>query len=124
VVNTLLMAVFERRREFGLLQALGMRPGQVLVQVLIESAWLIGLGVTIGVALAAATVAPFPHGIDINAFSRAAELSGSGGLLKPHFDLVQAGRLGLIVWVLGVVAAVWPAWTAARADPVSAMGSA
>jgi ABC-type lipoprotein release transport system permease subunit len=123
IVNTQLMAVFERTREFGLLQALGMRPGMVVLQVMIESTLLIGLGVVAGVALMIATLAPFSGGIDMSAFAAAAELGGGGGRLYPVLSPADALALSLIVWVLGVAATLWPARTAANTAPVVAMNT-
>ncbi len=121
VVNTQLMAVFERTREFGLLQALGMRPGPILLQVTVESALLIGLGVVAGIVLMMVTLAPFRHGLDLGFLAAGAEMAGVGRVLHPQLDLADTVRFSLIIWVLGVVTALWPARVAARANPAVAM---
>jgi ABC-type lipoprotein release transport system permease subunit len=121
VVNTQLMAVFERTREFGLLQALGMRPRLIVLQVLVESALLMGLGVLLGIAATLATLAPISGGIDMGAFAAAVELVGGGGRLYPVISPVDVVTLGFVLWVLGVIVTIWPARTASRTDPVVAL---
>jgi ABC-type lipoprotein release transport system permease subunit len=124
IVNTQLMAVFERTREFGLLQALGMRPGLILLQVSLESALLVGLGVIAGTALMLATLAPFRHGLDLGFLAAGAELYGAGRVLHPFLEPGDALEFGLIVWLLGIGAALWPARNAANTGPLTAMGQA
>ena len=123
IVNTQLMAVFERTREFGLLQALGMRPGLIVLQVMLESALLIGLGVLAGVVLMIATLAPFTGGIDMSSVAAAAELVGGGGRLYPVLSPLDAVGLSLVVWILGVATTLWPARTAAGIRPIVAMNT-
>jgi ABC-type lipoprotein release transport system permease subunit len=123
IVNTQLMAVFERTREFGLLQALGMRPGWIVAQVMLESALLIAVGVATGVVLTVLTVLPFVNGLDLGFLSAGAEMAGGTGVLYPRFDGADALRFSLIVWALGVATTLWPARTAAKASPVAAMAT-
>jgi ABC-type lipoprotein release transport system permease subunit len=122
IVNTQLMAVFERTREFGLLQALGMRPRQIVLLVSLEAAFLIGLGVLAGAGLMVATVAPFAgRGVDLSGLAAGIEMVGAGSTIYPKIEPAAAAQFCLIVWVLGVLAALWPARTAAKAAPVTAM---
>jgi len=124
VANTLLMSVYERTREFGLLQALGLRPHLVIVQVMLESMLLMTLGTVVGVAGGIATIVVFHNGLSMGFLARGAEWLGAGRVLYPQLvwpDLLQAA---LVVWVLGVLVSLWPAWRAVRHSPLAALEQA
>ena len=122
IVNTQLMAVFERMREFGLLQALGMRPRLVLLEVALESTLLIGIGVAIGIVPGDRhAFRPFPTE-SISASSAAAPSWWAPAAFSTRTSM--SGDFALysaIVWVAGVIATLWPAWRASKVSPVEAM---
>jgi len=118
LVNTLLMAVFERTREFGLLQALGMRPRLILIQVLIESMLLVGVGVVAGLITGVMSIHLFEQGLDLGVLAEGATTFGAGRVLYPQMDWQQGFHIVLFVWVMGVVISLYPAWHAARDVPV------
>jgi ABC-type lipoprotein release transport system permease subunit len=124
LVNTLLMAVFERMREFGLVQALGLQPHLLLVQVLIESAFLIGLGVAAGVIGGVATLVAFRNGLDLSAVAQGGALFGIGRTLYPNVNGELTALIAVFVWLMGIVTSLYPAWRAGREVPVETISRA
>jgi ABC-type lipoprotein release transport system permease subunit len=121
LVNTLMMAVFERIREIGLMQALGMKPAAILYQVLLESLMLLALGLLLGNVLAVASIQPIRDGIDLSIVAEGFEMMGASSTLYPALsgrDLLMANA---VVLVLGVLASLLPAWRASRYRPVEAI---
>lgn len=121
LVNTIMMAVFERIREFGLMQALGMRPANILLQVLTEASLLLLMGLALGNLLAWATVAPLADGIDLSFIAAATEFAGVGNTLYPKLRAQDMATASALVIALGLAASLLPAWRAARFDPIDAM---
>jgi len=121
LVNTLMMAVFERVREIGLMLALGMRPAMIVVQVLIESLLLLALGLLCGTALAFATVAPLRHGIDISIVSEGMELMGAASILYPKLRMADVFLANCVLISLGLLTSLLPAWRASRYQPAEAI---
>jgi len=122
LVNTLIMAVYERIREIGLMQALGMRPGMILYQVLVESFLLLLIGLVLGNILALGTVIPLQDGIDISGVAKGLEMMGTSSVLYPALKLKDVMTANVVVIVLGLLASLLPAWQAARYDPIEALG--
>lgn len=121
LVNTLVMAVFERIREIGLMQALGMRPSMILYQILAESFFLLAIGLLLGDILAVSTILPLQDGIDISAVAKGMEMMGTSSVLYPALKLNDMLLANAIVIVLGVLTSILPAWHAARFDPIEAL---
>ncbi|AQV00508.1 MULTISPECIES: ABC transporter permease [Desulfococcus] len=122
IVNTLLMAVFERMREFGLLRALGMKPGGIVRGVLIESALLLILGTAAGNGAAFLSVAALAeNGINLSAFAAGVEYAGMPRVIYPAFSWTSVLEANLTVWVLGLAVSLYPALKASGITPVAAM---
>jgi ABC-type lipoprotein release transport system permease subunit len=121
LVNTLAMAVFERVREIGLMQALGMRPRMILGQLLLESLYLLAMGLVVGNLLAYITVVSLESGINIASVAEGMEMMGVGTTLYPVLSVKDMLMSTAVVIVLGLLASLLPAWRAARLDPVAAL---
>ncbi len=123
VLNVLLMSLFHRTRELGVMKAVGMRPSQVARLLAWEGA-LIGLaGAVLGLVVGLAFSWPIVHyGIDLAAMQTSAPTNVAvDTLMKGQFmwarDLSWAG----FFLILSVLASLWPAMRAARLQPVDAM---
>lgn len=121
LVNTLVMAVFERVREIGLMLALGMKPVSVLGQIVIESMLLLAIGLALGNGLAWLTIRPLESGIDLSIVGEGMEMYGAASTLYPKLTAHDMLLANGVVLVLGFLASLSPAWRASRYDPVEAI---
>ena len=128
ILNTVLMSVLERTREFGVLLSLGMTPGRLFRMVLLEGFALGAIGTAFG--LVSGLLANWPmqvKGVDLGAMAGVEEqgfdLAGVQAELLMHSDL-SATKVVLFVvltLVLTVAASLYPAWKAGSLTPVKAM---
>ena len=121
IINTLLMAVFERTREFGLFQALGQTPGFILAQVWLEAILMIIVGLLLGNIFSWLSVIATGDGIDVSMFARGMEMLNMSNIIPFVIiskDLVTAN---ITVAVLGMLTGLYPAWRASRLVPADAL---
>jgi ABC-type lipoprotein release transport system permease subunit len=123
ILNAMLMAVFERIREFGVLKAIGFPPGQVLLVILCECGIQAGLAVAVGLALAVPGLWYLVN-VGIN-MGRLGGMAMMGVVLDPAWrGIVEPSVITTpLVTLLFIVAlaAVYPASKAAWISPVQAI---
>ena len=122
VVNTTLMAVFERMREFGLMKALGMKPWWILREVLVESLLILICGMFIGNLMGFLSTYAFSgSGIDLSALAAGAEYAGMSRIIYPAVAIKDVAVANLTVLLLGLLVSLYPAIKAARFTPIQAL---
>ena len=112
IVITLLLSVFERRREIGLLRAVGMTKSQVRTTVRWESVITSLLGAVSGVALGVVMGVVVVAALD------------DEGDIAFRLPINETLSIVFISFLLGVLAAVYPAWRATRVNVVEAIATA
>jgi len=121
LVNTLIAAVMERVKEFGLLRAVGMRNSIVIFQVVVESTILMLIGTSVGLLLGYLIYLGIADGIDLAAFAEGMESVGAGSTLVPILWVEDFVVVAVLSMSLGVVASLYPAWRAVKVKPLNAM---
>jgi ABC-type lipoprotein release transport system permease subunit len=120
VTNTLVMAVFERTREIGILAAIGMKGRGIMAQFLAEAALLATGGVIGGLVIGGALVAYFTvYGIYIGDYGITGVLFEDR--IYAHLTLENTINLAIATYIITLVASLYPARLAARLEPVEAL---
>ncbi|MEE8316326.1 MAG: FtsX-like permease family protein [Syntrophobacteria bacterium] len=124
VMNTMLMATYERIREFGILKALGATPWGIIRDVAAEALVLAVLGTALGTILGLAGSYYLQEvGLDLSIF--AGTYSVGGVAFDPIWKATISPKMVFIpvvlMLIIGLVASLYPAALAARLDPVKAI---
>ena len=120
IVNTLVMSVFERTREIGILAAMGMRGRRIMAMFFAESSLLALGGIVMGVALGSLISAYVQqYGIFIGDFGMTGILIGER--IHAYLTLKDIVTLSIMAFVITLLAALYPAMVAANLEPVEAL---
>lgn len=122
ILNTFLMTIFERTREFGVLMALGTTPGRLTKLLLIESTTMTMVGIVIGIIGGSLITWYFQeHGIVISGASELMRQYGLAERMFPQLSVLSVVMGSGAVLVITLLTALYPALRVRRLRPVEAM---
>ncbi len=122
IINLMLMAVFERIREFGVMMCIGMGNGTVFRMVMYEAMILGLLGSLAGLSLSWLVTYPFTiTGLDLGSFAAGFTQYGVSRIIYPHFAPVMIVNVMAVVPAVVMAGAAYPAFRAVRLRPVEAV---
>lgn len=121
LLNSLLTAVLERKREIGIVRAVGLRSSMVLFQIMLESVLLMVIGIVIGLLAAFLFLYWLREGIDLSMFAAGVELMNLSPKIVPT---LQVSDVLLVVGTslsLAVFASLLPAYRSTQINPIEAI---
>ncbi len=123
ILNLMMMAVFERTREMGVLAAMGMKGRQVMALFILEGAFIGFVGAVIGGILSWLLVmAVSQQGIDLSFIQDSGEFYAMlGDRMYPAIRVTTIVQFGLTAVAIGALAALFPARQAARQEPAESL---
>ena len=122
ILNTFLMAIFERTKEFGVMMAIGTSPRRLTKVLLIESMAMTMIGIIAGIVLGIALTYYFQvYGIDFSGGSELLSQFGITGRMYPKLSILSVSIGPFMVLFFTFFAALYPALKIRRLRPVEAM---
>jgi putative ABC transport system permease protein len=121
IANVLLMSIYERTREIGVMMAMGMKPRRVVLSVVVEALIVTGVGVGVGMAVGLFGVWLLRDGIDLSMYADGLEALGVGSRIVPVIRLNDLAAPVVMALVASLIASTWPAVRAASLRPGEAL---
>lgn len=123
ILNLLMMAVFERTREIGIIGALGLKPRQITLLFLLEGTLIGVMGAVFGAALGTIINAALSYyGLDYSAFANLTEYTALiSGRIYSQLVPLKVFQHALTVAFIAALAALYPAVEASRREPAEAL---
>ncbi len=122
IINTMLMSVFERINEFGVLMAIGMKNKRLFLMVVLE-AFVIGvIGTIAGLIVGLLIHLPLSYsGINFSVFAAGLESFGIGAVIYPVISIGNVISMIFLIPFIAVIGALYPAYRAIKLEPVYAI---
>jgi ABC-type lipoprotein release transport system permease subunit len=121
IANVLLMTIYERTREIGIMRAIGFGRGRLVATIMAEAVIVTGVGLVVGFAGALVGVWALADGIDLSSFAQGLEYFGVGSRIVPVLRSSDFTGPVAVAFVTAVIASAWPAWRAVRLRPAEAV---
>lgn len=123
ILNQLMMAVFERTREIGVIGALGLKPRQITILFLLEGTLIGVMGAVIGAVLGTIINSALGYyGMDYSAFANLTEYTALiSGRIYTSLVPMKVLKHALTVAIIAAIAALYPAIEASRREPAEAL---
>ncbi len=122
IVNTMLMSVMERFREFGMLMAVGMSKGKIFTMIFFETLTLTLSGSVLGIIIVEILISYTGKvGIDLSAFAEGLNAWGYSSVVYPELAWQYYLLVSALVIVVSLVASLFPARKALKINPTDAM---
>ena len=123
IINTMLMAVLERVREIGMLLAIGMNRMRIFTMIFLETVLLVLIASPVGLVLAYVTIQYLGEvGMDLSRlYQEGYAAYGFQSFIYPKLETIYYVRIMVMVVVTALLASIYPAFTAIRLNPVTAI---
>ncbi len=122
IINTMLMAILERKHELGMLLSVGMNKRKVFVMIVLETIFLVLIAAPIGILLSYWSIYYFGiHGIDLASISQGLESLGIGSRVYTYLPLNMYFTITFMTLVVAVFSAIFPARRALKLKPAEAV---
>jgi len=122
ILNTMLMVVLERVREFGMLMAVGMNKVKVFFMVMFETVFLMLTATPVGLAMAWLSVWYFSkYGLNLSGMSAGLGSMGIDPIIYPSLTYDYYPKVILLVVIAAILSAIYPAIRAVRLNPAESI---
>ena len=124
IINAMLMAVLERKKELGMLMAIGMKKKSIFSMITFETVFLTLIATPIGLLLSYISIEYYAkHGIDLSNFAKGLESLGIGAIMHTYLPLKMYLNVSLLTIAVAFVSSLFPARRALKLNPAEAIKS-
>lgn len=122
IINVMLMSVFERIPEIGVLMSIGMRNMKIFWMIVAEAFTLGCFGTALGLIVGYAVYLPLSNaGINLSIFEKSLDSFGVGSIIYPVVSIENLINILLFIPFVAILGAIYPAIKAVRFEPVTAI---